>query len=353
MTLPDRPAYTTELGAAWCADSLEWLPSLKDGSVALAMTSPPFALLRQKEYGNKVEDEYLEWLLSFVSALQPKLAEDGSLVIDLGGAYQRGTPTRTLVQWKFLIRAVDDLEYFLAQETYWANPGKLPTPIEWVNKRKIRLKDPVNTVWWLSKTPWPKADTTKVLQPYSDRMKKLLADPAAYYTPKKRPSHHDISAKFTDNGGAIPGHLLTIPNTESNSAYLRACKALDVAAHPARFPEGLPEFFIKLLTDPRDLVIDFFAGSNTTGSVAEPEPRARESGWDRKRVQGHEGHSEKRHQSSRDDHGRHRRSSSGGRSYRASVSSASLDDASQRTIALKADERPRDVGQDREAFANE
>jgi DNA modification methylase len=269
VTLPDRPAYTTELGAAWCADSLEWLPTLGDASVALAMTSPPFALLRQKEYGNRVEDEYLDWLLSFVSALQPKLAEDGSLVIDLGGAYQRGTPTRTLVQWKFLIRAVEDLGYFLAQETYWANPGKLPTPIEWVNKRKIRLKDPVNTVWWLSKTPWPKADTTKVLQPYSDRMKKLLADPSAYYTPKKRPSHHDISAKFTDNGGAIPGHLLTIPNTESNSAYLRACKALDLASHPARFPEGLPEFFIKLLTDPGDLVIDFFAGSNTTGSVAE------------------------------------------------------------------------------------
>lgn len=267
--VPAHPVYATELGAAWCADSLEWLPTLTDGSVALAITSPPFALLRPKEYGNKVEDEYLDWLLSFVEALRPKLADDGSFVIDLGGAYQRGTPTRTLVQWKFLIRAVEELGYFLAQETYWSNPGKLPTPIEWVNKRKIRLKDPVNTVWWLSKTEWPKADTTKVLQPYSDRMKRLLKDPAAYYTPKKRPSHHDIGDKFRDNGGAIPGHLLTIPNTESNSAYLRACKAAGVASHPARFPEGLPEFFVKLLTDPGDLVVDFFAGSNTTGAVAE------------------------------------------------------------------------------------
>ncbi len=269
MPLPERPAYATALGAAWQADSLEWLPTLAAGSVDLAITSPPFALLRQKEYGNRIETEYVDWLLGFAEALRPKLADTGSFVIDLGGAYQRGTPTRTLVQWRFLLRAVDDLGYFLAQETYWANPGKLPTPIEWVNKRKIRLKDPVNTVWWLSKTEWPKADTTHVLQPYSERMKKLLMDPAAYYTPKKRPSHHDIGDRFSDNGGALPSHLLTISNTESNSAYLRACKAAGVAAHPARFPAGLPEFFIKLLTDPGDLVVDFFAGSNTTGSVAD------------------------------------------------------------------------------------
>jgi site-specific DNA-methyltransferase (cytosine-N4-specific) len=263
------PAYTTDLGTAYCGDSLDWLPSLDDASVSLAITSPPFALLRQKAYGNHIEDEYLDWLLPFAAALLPKLREDGSFVIDLGGAYQRGTPTRTLVQWKFLIRVVEELGFYLAQECYWCNPGKLPTPIEWVNKRKLRLKDPVNTVWWLSKTPWPKADTTKVLQPYSERMKKLLKDPAAYFTPKDRPSGHRIEDTFRDNGGSLPSHLLTIPNTESNGTYLAACKAVGVGGHPARFPAGLPEFFIKLLTDPGDLVIDFFAGSNTTGMVAE------------------------------------------------------------------------------------
>ena len=148
-------------------------------------------------------------------------------------------------------------------------PRQAPTPIEWVNKRKLRLKDPVNTVWWLSKTAWPKADTTRVLQPYSGRMKKLLQDPLAYFTPKERPSQHFVSNTFRDNGGSLPSHLLTIPNTESNGSYLRACKEAGATVHPARFPAGLPEFFIKLLTDPGDLVIDFFAGSNTTGMVAE------------------------------------------------------------------------------------
>lgn len=262
--------YATPLGVAWCADSRLWLPTLADASVDLAITSPPFALLRPKEYGNKVEDAYLDWLLAFMAAISPKLKDSGSLVVDLGGAYQRGLPVRTLVQWKFLIRAVEELGFFLAQECYWNNPSKLPTPLEWVNKRKIRLKDPVNTVWWLSKTPWPKADITRVRVPYSDRMKKLLANPGAYYTPKDRPSQHAISDKFAiDNGGALPAHLLSIANTESNSAYLRAAKIAGVTGHPARFPAGLPAFFIKLLTDEGDLVVDFFAGSNTTGMVAE------------------------------------------------------------------------------------
>jgi site-specific DNA-methyltransferase (cytosine-N4-specific) len=264
-----EPAYLTDLGAAWAADSMEWLPTLADGSVALAITSPPFALLRPKAYGNHVEDEYLAWLLGFARELRPKLADDGSFVIDMGGAYQRGEPRRSLVQWKFLVAVVEELGYSLAQECYWENPSKLPSPFEWVNKRKLRLKDPVDTVWWLGKTPWPRADTTRVLRPYSDRMRKLLADPAAYYQAAERPSQHYVSWNFRDNGGALPTHLLTIPNSESNTAYLRACKALGIASHPARFPEALPEFFVNLLTDPGDLVVDFFAGSNTTGSVAE------------------------------------------------------------------------------------
>jgi len=72
-----------------------------------------------------------------------------------------------------------------------------------------------------------------------------------------------------DNGGAIPSNLLQISNSESNSRYLASCKACGIKQHPARFPRKLPEFFIKLLTDPGDLVVDFFSGSNTTGEACE------------------------------------------------------------------------------------
>lgn len=264
------PAYKTAMGAAYCGDALELIRELDDDSVDLVVTSPPFALQRQKEYGNKHQDEYVDWLVQFGAALKTKLAPTGSLVIDLGGAYQRGLPVRSLYNYKVLILFCEQLGYYLAEEFFWYNPARLPSPIEWVNKQKIRVKDAVNTVWWFAKTPYPKADVTQVLVPYSERMKKLLRCAEQYYTPKERPSGHDISAAFArDNGGAIPSNLLEIPNTESNSRYLRWCKELGLKAHPARFPAKVPEFFVRFLTRPGDLVVDIFAGSNTTGEVAE------------------------------------------------------------------------------------
>ena len=106
--------------------------------------------------------------------------------------------------------------------------------------------------------------------PYSERMKTRLKDPAAFYKPKVRPSGHDISEGFAkDNGGAIPANLLQIPNTESNGQYLMGCKTVGDTQHPARFPAKLPELFINMLYEPGDLVLDIFAGLNTTGHVAE------------------------------------------------------------------------------------
>ena len=169
-----------------------------------------------------------------------------------------------------LLTFCDEIGFHLEQDFYWFNPAKLPSPIEWVNKRKLRAKDSVNTVWWFSKTDFPKADIRRVLTPYSDRMKKLIRDPEGFYTPKKRPSGHDISAGFgKDNGGALPSNLLSIPNTDSNSSYLRLCKELGLERHPARFPSELPAFFVKMLTDEGDIVLDIFGGSNTTGFAAE------------------------------------------------------------------------------------
>ena len=268
--LRTKPAYFTPYGAAYCGDSMQLLSELPDSSVNLVVTSPPFALQRQKAYGNKDQAEYVDWLLGFCRLVHQKLRDDGSFVLDLGGAYQKNLPVRSLYNFRILIRLCDELGFHLAEEFFWFNPAKLPSPIEWVNKRKIRAKDSVNTVWWLSKTEWPKADVKKVLAPYSDRMKKLLDNPERFYTPKERPSGHDISKEFgRDNGGAIPSNLLQIPNTGSLGQYEGACKRIGADRHPARFPVRLPKFFIEFLTDKDDLVVDIFAGSNTTGLVAE------------------------------------------------------------------------------------
>ena len=267
--LPD-PQYQTKLGRAYAADAIELLRQIPEGSVDLVLTSPPFALLREKAYGNKDQAEYVDWLCQFGGEVRRVLKETGSFVLDLGGAYQRGVPVRSLYNYRVLLRLCDEIGFFLAEEFFWHNPAKLPSPIEWVNKRKIRAKDSVNTIWWLSKTEHPKANIRNVLVPYSERMQTLLKAPDKFYRPKARPSGHDIGSAFSvDNGGAIPPNLLRIANTESNSAYLRLCDLVGAEAHPARFPSALPEFFIKFLTEPGDLVVDIFAGSNTTGQAAE------------------------------------------------------------------------------------
>lgn len=263
-------SYRTRAGLMVCEDSKKVLNSFPDNSINLVLTSPPFALQRKKEYGNKEQNEYIDWLLGFGELVYKKLRDDGSFVLDLGGAYKKGIPVRSLYNFRLLIKLCDEIGFNLAEEFFWYNPSKLPSPIEWVNKRKVRVKDSINTIWWLSKTEWPKANTRNILVPYSARMKKLMQNPDKYYQPKERPSGHNIGNNFSiDNGGAIPSNLLQIPNTESNSKYLKRCSSFGIKSHPARFPEKLPEFFIKFLTDDGDLVVDIFAGSNTTGAVAE------------------------------------------------------------------------------------
>lgn len=273
MLLP-APLYMTEYGAAYVGDSLELLDKVEENSINLVMTSPPFALQREKSYGNVDQAEYVDWLLQFCAKVYRALSPTGSFVLDLGGAYQKGKPIRSLYNFRVLIRLCDELHFNLAEEFFWHNPAKLPSPIEWVNKRKIRAKDSVNTVWWLSKGDKPKADVRRVLVPYSDRMKKLHQNPEKYYSAAIRPSGHDIKRGFdTDNGGAIPSNLLQIANSESNSRYIQLCKAAGIDAHPARFPQKLPAFFIDFLTDEGDTVLDIFGGSNTTGAAAEAARR--------------------------------------------------------------------------------
>ena len=248
-------------------DSLDVLGRMKGGSVDLIMTSPPFGLVRKKEYGNVDADEYIDWFRPFAKEFHRVLADQGSAVIDIGGAWNQGIPTRHLYHFKLLIMMCEEFGFHLAQDFYWWNPSKLPTPAEWVTVRRVRVKDAINTVWWLSKTPWPKASNRRVLQPYSPSMRDLLA---RGYKAKKRPSGHDISGKFSiDNGAAIPPNLIAIPNTESNSFYLRYCQERQLVPHPARYPAGLPEYFIRMLTDPGEIVVDPFAGSCVTGEVAE------------------------------------------------------------------------------------
>lgn len=264
--------HKTPLGQIYHGNSLAYLHNVApERGVDLIMTSPPFGLVRKKSYGNEDANWYCDWFRPFAAGFKRVLKDDGSLVIDIGGAWIPGQPTRSLYHFKLLVMLVEEFGFHLCQEHYWWNPSKLPTPAEWVNVRRVRVKDAINTVWWLSPTPWPKANNRRVLAPYSAAMKGLLK---SGYTAKLRPSGHNISDKFgKDNGGSVPPNLIAAANTESNGSYQDYCREHGLDIHPARFPSQLPEYFIRFLTDPGDLVVDPFGGSCVTGAVAEATGR--------------------------------------------------------------------------------
>jgi site-specific DNA-methyltransferase (cytosine-N4-specific) len=321
-------------GAAYAGDSRQLLDEVVSESIDLVVTSPPFALQRKKAYGNKSPEEYVGWFLDFAEKVYEALAEDGSLVIDIGGGWQKGKPLRSHYHFKLLSALTDDNglladrfgeTFNLAQDFYWYNPAKLPTPAQWVTIERIRVKDAVNHVWWLSKSDArEKPDNRRVLKEYSDAQKRLIEKG---HDSQSRPSEHELSDTFdepAENGAIRPNfrnaidnsstiqssaellenldvpepllemvleeglteelvqtlgaahtedNVLEVANTRSTTPYLEACKETDTEIHPARFPRELPKFFIQFLTELGDTVLDIFAGSNTTGQMAQQTGR--------------------------------------------------------------------------------
>lgn len=281
-----RLAYQTDRGKMFHGLTEDALRHAKlagwKKKVQLIFTSPPFPLQREKKYGNLTGESYSDWLAAYAPIWSEFLTPDGSIVIEVGNGWNPGSPTMSTTALRALLAFQEAANLHLCQEFICYNPARLPTPAEWVTVRRIRVKDSFTRVWWLSPTPNPKADNRKVLTEYSDSMKKLLN--RGTYNGGKRPSQHHVGHEsfLTNNGGAIPPNVLVPPeaeslplevlpiaNTASRGRYRQRCKEEGQTLHPAVMPELLVEFFIQFLTDEGDTVMDPFAGSNTTGAVAE------------------------------------------------------------------------------------
>lgn len=265
--------YATERGRAYWGEALDVMSRLPSSSINLVVTSPPFPLTfrKRKPYASVGEDQFVSWFIPYARECLRLLTPDGSFVVDLGGVWNRGSATKSLYQYRLIIALCDQIGFHFAQDFYWHNPAVLPAPAEWVNVRRVRVKSSVDVVSWFGKSDSPKANNRRVLRPYSRDMLRLID---RGYRAKDRPSGHHITHKFQKNhGGSIPPNLLTFGNNDSNSSYLKSCEKAGLPVHPARFPRGLPEFFIKLCTEPGDTVLDPFAGSNVTGEAAEDNDR--------------------------------------------------------------------------------
>lgn len=290
----DNPLYSTKYGKYYvgnCENVLGKLNLL--GKVNLIITSPPFPLNSKKKYGNFSGEEYLHWFGNLAEVFSKLLTPDGSIVIELGNAWEKNRPVQSLLTLKSLMAFLENAKagLRLCQEFICYNPARLPSPAHWVTIKRIRTIDSFTHVWWMAKSDYPKANNTKVLRPYSKSMKKLLEK--GTYNAGKRPSEHVISPTgfLSKNEGSIvhnvleleqmddkrevrfPQNALSISNTKSNDHYTKECKRNNVIPHPARMPTELVNFFIEFLTDKDDLILDPFSGSNTTGYCAELKER--------------------------------------------------------------------------------
>jgi hypothetical protein len=261
------------LGRLYMGDAAEilGLPDLRRlrGKVKLIFTSPPFPLKKAKAYGNLQGRKYILWLASMAEELRTFLHPKGSIVVEIGNAWDGGKPTFSTFPIEALLEFKRAGNYELCQEFISFNPARLPTPAHWVTVKRTRVKDAFTRLWWMSTSPFPDANNSRVLVPYSKDMLHLLR--TRKYNAGTRPSEHRIrpTSFLTDNGGAIPPNVFQIGGTGSRDPYLTYCKQWNLEIHPARMPMDVARFFIKFLTEKGDLVLDPFAGSNVTGAAAE------------------------------------------------------------------------------------
>jgi len=268
-----KKSFATNLGSAYNGTIEDFLKTdiakSLEGQVQLIFTSPPFPLVVPKKYGNLAGLEYLEWMELISRNLIKLLKPNGSLVIEIGNCWDKGSPTMSLLPLKTLMSIADIDDLKVCQQFIWHNTAKLPGPATWVNVKRERVTDSFTHIWWYSRSEHPKANNKRILTPYKDGMKKLLKNQK--YNSGSRASGHKISEQgfLKRNKGAIPSSAILMANTSIDKDYAGWCRERNVELHPARMPIGLADFFIKFLTTPGDLVLDPFGGSCTTGKSAE------------------------------------------------------------------------------------
>lgn len=263
--------YASPEGCLLWSEARSALNTLEDGVVTAVITSPPYPLVRSRDYDKGMPEwgpsNYLDTLIDHIQAIRPKLADDGTFVLNLGPAFLPGQACRNPYQHRLLAVLVDRLGWHLVDEHTWISPCK-PRTAPQVTKTRTHCYNATEQVYLLSPTGRTKCSNLRVLNPYHPRHQRLIArggevvnvlSPSAIKTPGRR---------FTaDNGGCIPSNVHTIA-PERDDAYRAFCAARGLEPHPAMMPIKLAEFFVSLTTEPGDLVFDPFGGSGKVALAA-------------------------------------------------------------------------------------
>lgn len=264
--------FETDQGFALWANAEDAVGLIERSSVDLILTSPPYPLLRPKPYQlreNRDAMAWISWMMRLAEQWRELLTPTGSMMVNVGPVWMPGEPRQSTYIERFLIALEDHLGLYLCQRLGWESRTKLPSPLEWVGVRRIRVKDTVEPILWVSPNPdLAKADNRRVLRPYTKSGRRSIARPED--GTRRRPSGFSFGpSSFKDNGGAIPPAVNVSHGVGRDARYRAAERTAGRVSHPATMPEDVASFCIRLATETDDLVYDPFGGSGTTGVAAE------------------------------------------------------------------------------------
>jgi len=250
----DLSAHTrTELGRLYALDCRAVLAAVPDESVDLVVTSPPYD--RQPKYrdGEKYEREWYETtFLEITRDIQRVLRPTGQFVLNYRSrkdGLERSTLQYEIIGW------LREQGFLFAEDHVWVKPSPPP------GKYRQALKDAIEYCFRFAKTEAFQLFPEQCLMPARwdakdrERRQKL----AHNHSRVNAPSGHGRNRVQAGPDWVAPSNALVVePEFSPNPTK-----------HPARFPPAIPEFFIKLCTRPGEVVLDPFAGTGTTGVVAE------------------------------------------------------------------------------------
>ncbi|TDP60915.1 DNA-methyltransferase [Flavobacterium dankookense] len=235
----------------YLGDSKNMLKKLKDNSVDLIVTSPPYADQRKSTYGGIHPDKYVEWFLPISKELLRVLKPTGTFVLNIKEKVVDGERSTYVME---LIIAMRKQGWFWTEEFMWhkknSYPGKWPNRFRDSWERLLQFNKQKHFNMYQEEVMVPMGDWAKT------RLKKLSETDKTRDNSKVGSGFGKNISNWVDREMAYPSNVLHLA-TECNNKK-----------HSAAFPEELPEWFIKLFTKEQDVVLDPFMGSGTTLTVA-------------------------------------------------------------------------------------
>lgn len=232
-------------------DNREVLSKFPDGYFNLIMTSPPYADARKNHYDSIHPDRFVDFFLAFHDEFWRVLADDGSFVLNIKDKVIDGQRHRYV--WKTIME-LSERGWICIDDYIWNKPNAMPG--YWPN----RLRDEWEYCFHLTKNKKFKMYQESVKKPIGNwadkRLSNLTGKSLVRHNSENNSGFGRDLNKWVDKEFVLPGNVVSVPLIGKNMG------------HPAVFPIGLPEFFIKLFTTENDNVLDPFAGSGSTGIAA-------------------------------------------------------------------------------------